>query len=79
MPDTYALTRSQAVRRPRAAHACGAVRLVSGCTMRHNNVEGVSAGQAQHNSSNVGVVTVGQAPHNSSNNNKKTLFSGHSP
>ena len=36
---------------------------------RHNNVGGVTAGQAPHNSSNVGVVTAGQVGHNSSNNN----------
>ena len=33
----------------------------------HNNVGGVTVGQARHNSSNVGGVTVGQARHNSSN------------
>ena len=33
---------------------------------RHNNVGGVTAGQARHISSNVGGVTVGQAGHNSS-------------
>ena len=66
-PGAYALTCSQAVRRPRAVHACGALRLVGGCTRCHNNVGGVTAGQAPHNSSNVGVVTAGQAPHNSSN------------
>ncbi len=33
----------------------------------HNNVGGVTAGQARHNSSNVGGVTAGQARHNSSN------------
>ena len=48
-PGAYALTRSQAVRRPRAVHACGALRLVGGCTRRHNNVGGVTAGQAPHN------------------------------
>ena len=69
MLGAYALTRSQAVRRPRAVHACGALRLVVGCTWRHNNVGGVTAGQAPHNSSNVGVVTAGQVGHNSSNNN----------
>ena len=37
--------------------------------MSHNNVGGVIAGQAPHNSSNVGVVTVGQVGHNSSNIN----------
>ena len=66
-PGAYALTHSQAVRCPRAVHACGALRLVGGCTRRHNNVGGVTAGQAAHNSVNVGVVTAGQAAHNSSN------------
>ena len=33
---------------------------------RHNNVGGVNAGQARHNSSNVGGVTAGQGRHNSS-------------
>ena len=33
---------------------------------RHNNVGGVTAGQARHISSNVGGVTVGQAGNNSS-------------
>ena len=32
----------------------------------HNNVVGVTAGQARHNSSNVGGVTAGQVGHNSS-------------
>ena len=32
--------------------------------MRQNNVGGVTAGQAPHNSSNVGVVTTGQVGHN---------------
>ena len=41
--------------------------MYGGCTRRHNNVGGVTAGQAPHNSSNVGGVTAGQAPHNSSN------------
>ena len=50
---------------PRAVHACGALRLVGGCTRRHNNVGGVTAGQVPHNSSNVGGVTAGQARHNS--------------
>ena len=45
------------MRRPRAVHACGALRLVDGCTRRHNNEGDVTAGQAPHNSSNVGVVT----------------------
>ena len=63
MPGAYALTRSQAVRRSRAVHACGALRLVGGCTWRHNNVGGVTAGQVPHNSSNVGVVTAGQVGH----------------
>ena len=48
-------------------HACGALRLVGGCTWHHNNVGGVTAGQSPHNSSNVGGVTAGQSPHNSSN------------
>ena len=48
------------MQRPRALHACGALRLVGGCTRRQNNVGGVTAGQAPHNSSNVGVVTTGQ-------------------
>ena len=48
------------MQRPRAVHACGALRLVGGCTRRQNNVGGVTAGQAPHNSSNVGVVTTGQ-------------------
>ena len=60
----------QAVRRPRAVHACGALRLVGGCTRHHNNVGGVTAGQAPHNSSNVGVVTAGQVGHNSSVTNR---------
>ena len=34
--------------------------------MRHNNVGGVTAGQAPHNSSNVGIVTAGQMGHNAS-------------
>ena len=54
-------------------HACGALRLVSGCTRRQNNVGGVTAGQAPHNSSNVGVVTAGQVGHNSSNNNTASM------
>ena len=37
---------------------------------RHNNVGGVTAGQARHNSSIVGGVTAGQVGHNSSNYNK---------
>ena len=60
MPGAHALTRSRAVRRSRSVHACGALRLVSGCTWRHNNVEGVTASQVRHNSSNVGGVTAGQ-------------------
>ena len=36
----------------------------------HNNVGGVTAGQARHNSSNVGGFTDGQVGHISSNNNK---------
>ena len=59
-PGAYPLTRSQAVWRSRA---------VGGCTWRHNNVGGVTAGQAPHNSSNVGVVTAGQVGHNSSIHN----------
>ena len=58
-------------------HACGAFRLVGGCTRRHNNVGGVTAGQAPHNSSNVGVVTAGQVGHNSSYYNtesRKNVF-----
>ena len=66
MLGAYAPTRSQAVRRPRAVHASEALRLVGGYTRRHNNVGGVTAGQAPHNSSNVGVVTAGQVGHNSS-------------
>ena len=50
----------------RAVHACGALRLVGGCTWRHKNVGGVTAGQVPNNSSNVGVVTAGQVGHNSS-------------
>ena len=38
---------------------------------RHNNVGGVTAGQARHNSSNVGCVTAGQVGHNSSSCNKE--------
>ena len=60
------VTCSQAVRRSRAVHACGALRLVGGCTRRHNNVGGVTAGRAPHNSCNVGVVTAVQVGHNSS-------------
>ena len=41
-------------------------------TWRHNNVRGVTAGQARHNSSNVGGVTAGQVGHNSSSNNQDT-------
>ena len=67
MPGAHALTRSRAVRRSRPVHACGALRLVGGCTWHHNNVGGVTAGQARHNSSNVGGVTASQARHNSSN------------
>ena len=52
MPGAYALTRSQAMQRSRAVHAC-------------RDVGGVTAGQAPHNSSNVGVVTAGQVGHNS--------------
>ena len=37
---------------------------------RHNNVGGVTAGQARQNSSNVGGVTAGQVGHNSSFNNE---------
>ena len=37
--------------------------MVGGCTWRHNNVGGVTAGQAPYNSSNVGVVTAGQVGH----------------
>ena len=66
-PGAYALTHSQDVRRSRAVHACGALRLVGGCTWHHSNVGGVTAGQAPHNSSNVGGVTAGQVGHNSSN------------
>ena len=69
-PGAYALTRSQAMQRSRAVHACGALRLVGGCIRRHNNVGGVTAGQAPHNSSNVGVVTAGQVGHNSSTYNE---------
>ena len=58
-PGAYALTRSQAVQRSRAVHAYGALRLVGGCTRRHKNVGGVTAGQAPHNSSNVGVCHCG--------------------
>ena len=60
MTGAYALTRSQAMQRSRAVHACGALRLVGGCTRRHKNVGGVTAGQAPHNSSNVGVATRNQ-------------------
>ena len=49
-----------------AHELCGALRLVGGCTWRHNNVGGVTAGQAPHNSSNVGVVIASQVGHNSS-------------
>ena len=64
-PGAYALTHSQAMQRSRAVHACGALRLVGGCTRRYNNVGGVTAGQAPHNSTNVGVVTASQVGHNS--------------
>ena len=37
---------------------------------RQNNVGGVTAGQARHNSSNVGGVTAGQVQHNSSFTNQ---------
>ena len=48
--------------------------------MAYNNVGGVTAGQAPHNSSNIGVVTAGQVGHNSSNNNNdKSLFQTRSP
>ena len=53
-------------------HACGSLRLVGGCTWRHNNVGGVTAGQVPHNSSNVGVGFAGQVGHNSSISKKKT-------
>ena len=33
----------------------------------HNNVSGITVGQARHNSSNVGGVTAGKVRHNSSN------------
>ena len=56
-------------RRSRAVHARGTLRLVGGCTWRHNNVGGVTAGLARHNSSNVGGVTAGQVQHNSSQAN----------
>ena len=55
-------------------HACGALRLVGGCIRRHNNVGGVTAGQAPHNSSNVGVVTADQVGHNSSTYNYSSIF-----
>ena len=38
------------MQRSRAAQTCGALRLVGGCTWRYNNVGGVTAGQAPHNS-----------------------------
>ena len=41
---------------------------------RYNNVGGVTAGQARHNSSNVGGVTAGQVGHNSSSNNNSTTY-----
>ena len=69
-PGAYALTCSQAMQRSRAVHACEALQLVGGCTRRQNNVGGVTAGQAPHNSSNVGVVTMGQVGHNSNLHNK---------
>ena len=53
----HTLTRSHAMQRSRAVHVCVALRLVGGCTRRYNNVGGVNAGQAPHNSSNVGAVT----------------------
>ena len=46
--------------------------VVGGWTLhpwRHNNVGGVTAGQARHNSSNVGGVTAGHVIYNSSNTN----------
>ena len=64
MPGAHALTLCLNLRRSRAVHACGALRLVGGCTWRHNNVGGVTAGQAKHNSSNVGGVTLGQVGYN---------------
>ena len=38
-----------------------------------SNVGGVTAGQAQHNSSNVGGVTAGQVGHNSSYTNNNNV------
>ena len=73
-PGAYALTRSKAMQRPRAVHACGSLRLVGECIRRHNNVGGVTAGQAPHNSRNVGVVTAGQVGHNSSIHNPTKLW-----
>ena len=58
------------MQRLRAVHTCGALRLVGGCTWRYNNVGGVTAGQAPHNSSNVGVVTAGQVEQNYCTGNK---------
>ena len=63
------------MQRSRAVHACGALRLVGGCTLRYNNVRGVTAGQAPHNSNNVGVVTAGQVGHNSCHTNVVTSLS----
>ena len=51
--STHALTLCIHMRCSRAVNACGALRLVGGCTWRHNNVGGVTAGQAAHNSSDV--------------------------
>ena len=51
MPGTHALTLCLHLRCSRAVHACGALRLVGGCTSCHNNVGGVTAGQVTHNSS----------------------------
>ena len=53
------------MQRSPAVHACGALRLVGGCTWCYNNVGGVTADQAPHNSNNVGVVTAGQVGHTS--------------
>ena len=63
MPGAYAPTRSQAMQRSRAVHACGVLRLVGDLAWCYNNVGGVTAGQAPHNSSNVEVVTAGQVGH----------------
>ena len=58
MPGAHALTRSRAVRRSRPVHACGTLRLVGGCTWRHSNVGGVTAGQVHWDNSSGKVMIV---------------------